>query len=70
MVAEHGAEDQLHIEHKNREQGQSEKSGAALVEFGARLLFDPAAAGEDGDRDGDAEEGLRHGGVRAGDRCG
>ncbi len=70
MVAEHGAEDQLYIKHKNREQSQSEQSGAALVEFGARLLFDPAAAGEDGDRDGDAEKGLRHGGVRAGDGCG
>src|SRR5208282_4436526 len=43
MVAEHGSEDQLYIEHKNRQQGQSEKSGAALVEFGARLVCDTAA---------------------------
>jgi len=40
MVAKHGAEDQLHVEHEYREQSQREKSGAALVEFGARLLFD------------------------------
>ncbi len=70
VMAEHGAENQLHIEHKNRKQSQSEKSGAALVEFRARLLFNPAAAGEDRNRNGDAEEGLRHGGVRAGDGCG
>jgi len=68
MVPEHGAEDQLHIEHKNREQSQRKKGGAALVEFGARLLLDPAAASEYSDADGDAEESLRYGGMRAGDR--
>ena len=70
MVAEHRAKDQLHIEHKNREQSQSDKSGSALVEFGARLLFDPAAAGKEGDRDGDTEEGLGDRSVRAGNGCG
>ena len=66
MVAKHGAQNQLHVEHKDREQGQREQRGTALVEFGARLLLNPALAGEHRDGDGDAEKCLSQGRVRAG----
>ncbi len=49
VMAKHGAQDQLHVEHENRENGQREKRGAALVEFGAGMHFHPATSGEDGD---------------------
>src|ERR1700691_4551689 len=70
VMAKHGSQDQLDVEHKNRKQSQREKSGTALIRLGARLLFHPLAPGEYGDRDGYAEKGLSHGSVRAGDGSG
>src|SRR5579862_1776499 len=63
VVAEHGAEDQLYVQHENREQAKREQGGFFLIEFGARLLLDPFLSGENSDRDGDAEKCLRQGGV-------
>ncbi len=70
FMTKHGAQKELDIEHENREQSQSEEAGAAGVEFNARLFFHPTATGEDGNRHGNAEKGLRHGGVGAGDGSG
>ena len=66
VMAEHRSQNQLHIQHEDRKQGQREQTGAPRVEFHSRDFFDPAASGEESDRDGNAEESLRHRGVRRG----
>ena len=41
MMAEHRAQNQLDIQHENREQRQGEQAGPPLVEFDPRLFLDP-----------------------------
>src|SRR5262249_27835256 len=64
VMAEHAAENQLDVQNENGEQGQSTQARTARVSFNVRLLLDPHTAGEERNRDSDAEKRLRHSRVR------
>src|SRR5579863_1106398 len=46
VVAEHRSQNQLHVEHKNREQAKGKQTGPPLVELHARLFLYPFPARE------------------------
>ena len=68
VMAKHRAQNQLNIQHEDREQSQGKQAGTALVEFDPRNFFHPILPGEQGDQDDHAEKRLRQRGVRGGDR--
>src|SRR5437870_4626841 len=68
MVAEHGSENQLNVENKDREKSQDEEAGAAVIELDARLLFHQFLPGKDSHDDGHAEKCLGQRSVSGGDR--
>ena len=67
VMSKHRAQNQLSVEHEDRQQREREEAGTAAVKFDLRNFFDPPASGEHGNRNRDAEECLPHCGVCRGD---
>src|SRR5579864_2243637 len=69
-MAEHRAQDQLHVKNRNRKAGQGHQAWAPCVLHGVWLMLDPVLSGEQSNHDGNAEEGLGDRRVRRRDGSG
>src|SRR5579864_5502736 len=63
-MTKHPAENELNIKDQYRIPTQYEELGVSMIGDRLRNLLHPAAAGEHGNRDRNAEESLSHGGMR------